>query len=556
MRQSRSYLTGLLVLLFAISGATQPQLELQPFATGLNQPIDIVNAGDDRLFVIQQRGLIRIIDADGTVHSDPFLDLTALVSQSGNERGLLSLVFHPGYDENGFFFVNYTRQEDGATVVARYSADADNPDQGDPDSAKEILTIDQPFANHNGGQLLFGPDGYLYIATGDGGSGGDPEDYAQTHTTLLGKMLRIDIDVDDESPYAIPEDNPFAHDDFTRDEIWALGLRNHWRNSFDRYTGDFWIADVGQNEREEVNFQPADSEGGENYGWRCYEGSIPYNLDGCGDTDYYTFPVFEYGHIGSGCSGSVTGGYVYRGAVNNGMFGHYIFADYCTGNFYHIIPTEEGFEGALLDGFSPLQYATFGEDRYGELYVALRGEGEIRRVVETSDCGPVARIKNAVSPIHLESGESVTLEAFYHPSLDYQWHREEMPLEGQTGPSLEVTEPGVYSVSVTNPGNHCSNTSEPVEVTMEGVSAALPQQEGTRVFPNPASQYLHIEGLPATGTSNIRVLDLLGKTVFQQEVSNEINVTIKTREWPAGFYLLQVHNNSGTFLEKIVIQPQ
>jgi glucose/arabinose dehydrogenase len=185
------------------------------------------------------------------------------------------------------------------------------------ESEKQIIAIEQPYANHNAGNLLFGPDGYLYIAVGDGGSGGDPDDYAQNHMSLLGKMLRIDIDVDDEIPYSIPEDNPFAYDDFTRDEIWALGLRNHWRNSFDRLTGDLWIADVGQSAREEVNFQPVSSSGGENYGWRCYEGNNPFNTAGCGDPDYYTFPVFEYGHQGTGCTGSVTGGFVYRGAMYN-----------------------------------------------------------------------------------------------------------------------------------------------------------------------------------------------------------------------------------------------
>ena len=544
----------MLVLWYAIPGAAQPQLELQAFASGLSQPIDIVNAGDDRLFVVQQRGLIRIIEADGTVLPEPFIDLSGLVSQAGSERGLLSLVFHPNYHENGFFFVNYTRQNDGATVVARYSVDDDNPDLGDPGSAKQILIIDQPYANHNGGQLLFGPDGYLYIATGDGGSGGDPENYAQTHTTLLGKMLRIDIDVDDETPYAIPDDNPFADDDFTLDEIWALGLRNPWRNSFDRYTGDFWIADVGQSEREEVNFQPAGSEGGENYGWRCYEGNIPYNLDGCGDAEYYTFPVFDYGHIGTGCTGAVTGGFVYRGAIYNGMFGHYIFADYCTGNFYHIIPTEDGFEGALLGEFSPLEYASFGEDRYGELYVALRGAGEIHRLVETSDCDPVAVIMDPESPIQLEPGETIILEAFYHPSLEYQWNHDEAPIANQTGPSLEVSEPGIYTVSVTNPGNDCSNTSEPLEVTMEGVWAALPQLQGALVFPNPATDHVHIEGLPAKGITSIRLLDILGKPVYTARLRGESSATIKTRALPTGLYLLQIQHQSGTLLEKLMIQ--
>ncbi|TVQ85938.1 MAG: T9SS C-terminal target domain-containing protein [Bacteroidetes bacterium] len=554
-----TYKTLLLQILFSyvfLTAYSQPEIELVPFASGLSNPIDIADAGDERLFIVQQRGLIRIINSDGTVQSEPFLDLSGLVSQSANERGLLGLAFHPEYSQNGYFFVNYTRTSDGATVVARFSVDADDAGQADPESLKIVMTIQQPYSNHNGGNILFGPDGYLYIAVGDGGHGGDPDDYAQTHTTHLGKMLRIAIDVeDDEIPYLIPEDNPFAWDDFTLDEIWALGLRNHWRNSFDRYTGDLWIADVGQSAREEINFQPADSPGGENYGWRCYEGNIPYNLSGCGDEEYYTFPVFDYEHEGSGCSGSVTGGYVYRGALYNGLYGVYLAADYCTGKFYMVQQTEDGFEGSELGTFTPFQYATFGEDQYGELYISLRGAGEIQKITEVSDCRPVAKIMEEGSFINLEPGDTFTLHALYHPNLDYQWLRDAEPMPGESSHILEVTESGVYSVEVTNPENTCSNVSETFEVEIDEptiiTADEIPQ---FIIYPNPAGDHIIIEGLPTNQLSYLVLTDLSGRMVINELALNSGSHTLRLGNLPAGVYLLGISIKGSTSFNRIVIQ--
>ncbi len=547
-----SFLFFMLLLALLHSGKAQPQLELVPFASDLNQPNDIARAGDDRLFVVQQHGLISVIDADGNTSPTPFLDLSEVVSDTGSERGLLGLAFHPTYAVNGYFFVNYTRESDGATIVARYSVDNSNPELADPDSQKILLTIDQPYSNHNGGDLLFGPDGYLYIAVGDGGSSGDPDDNAQTHTTLLGKMLRIDVDQGD--PYAIPEDNPFAGDDFTLDEIWALGLRNPWRNSFDKYTGDFWIADVGQNAREEINFQPANSTGGENYGWRCYEGSIPYNPDGCGDPDFYTLPVFDYEHYEGGCTGSITGGYVYRGALYNGLFGRYLAADYCHGDFYAVRQTDEGFETAELGSFSPFQYTSFGEDQYGELYVALRGQGAIHRITDVSDCRPVARIKGDTL-LSLPEGETITLEAFYHPSLAYQWSKNEDPIEGANTHLLEVSEQGVFTVEVTNPDNDCQNTSGPVEVMPEETGfAAYNDLPPGKVYPNPASHQITLEGIPGQGMMNIRLLDITGHEVVSENRYIEKNIVMQTRGLPPGVYILMVTTDSFNRSWKVVLE--
>ncbi|WP_321539555.1 PQQ-dependent sugar dehydrogenase [Flavobacterium piscinae] len=254
-----------------------------------------MNAGDDRLFVVQRGGLIRIVNPNGTVNTTPFLSLTSIIT-AGGERGLLGLAFHPDYATNGRFYVNYTRSGDGATVIARYNVSDTDENIANANSGEILLTIAQPFSNHNGGSLNFGPDGYLYIGMGDGGSGGDPNNYGQNLNSLLGKMLRIDVN--GETGYTIPADNPYA-DIAGEDEIWSVGMRNPWKFSFDRQTGDLWIADVGQNAIEEIN-KAASSEAGLNYGWRCYEGNSPYNTTGCGGSSNYTFPVAQYTHASTG----------------------------------------------------------------------------------------------------------------------------------------------------------------------------------------------------------------------------------------------------------------
>lgn len=326
---------------------------------GLTRPLFVTTPpGDtDRLFVVDQPGEIYVYQ-DGAMLETPFLDISSIVNDQGNEQGLLGLAFHPDYAENGYFFVNYTAQ-DGSTVVARYSVSADDPNLADPDSEEVVIWIEQPFANHNGGMLAFGPDGYLYIGMGDGGSAGDPNNNGQDPFTLLGAMLRLDINTE---PYAIPLDNPFADGTEGRPEIWAIGLRNPWRFSFDRATGDLYIADVGQNQYEEVNFQPADSTGGENYGWNIYEGRHSYEGQ---ELDGTVKPIAEYSHD-LGCS--VTGGYVYRGSELPELEGVYLYADYCSGTIFWLKNTDGEWEGdVFMNTDSPI--SSFGEDANGEIYV-------------------------------------------------------------------------------------------------------------------------------------------------------------------------------------------
>lgn len=357
-------------------------MELRPFAAGFDRPVAIRNAGDDRLFVVERPGRIILVDNEGNVAPTPFLDIRDRVRDNASERGLLGLAFHPNFTENGYFYVNYTTEPNSGTVVSRFTVDPSDPDRADIGSEMILLSFDQPFGNHNGGDLAFGPDGYLYISTGDGGGAGDPEDNGQDRLNFLGKILRIDVDSGD--TYGIPADNPFANTDATLDEIWALGLRNPWRMSFDRQTGDLWIADVGQNQYEEVNFQPAGDPGGQNYGWRCYEGNEPFNTQNCAAASELTFPVHTYVHNGAnGCS--VTGGYVYRGPTYTDMQGVYIYADFCSGRIWGLRPDgQQSFTSeVLLDGTAG-QYSSFGEDNKGELYLAALGQGRIYQLVDTS----------------------------------------------------------------------------------------------------------------------------------------------------------------------------
>lgn len=365
----------LFLLLCTISMDAQT-INLETVASGFTSPVAIVNAGDSRLFVVQRGGVIRILNANGTVNATAFLNITTLIS-SGGERGLLGLAFHPDYATNGYFYVNYTQVSTGATVIARYTVNSTDPDVADTSSALVLLTIAQPASNHNGGSLAFGPDGFLYIGMGDGGGANDTNNYGQNINSLLGKMLRIDVNSG--TLYGIPPTNPFAGAIAGSDEIWAVGMRNPWKFSFDSQTGDLWIADVGQNAIEEINKAPS-SAAGLNYGWRCYEGNSPFNTTGCSVITNYTFPVTDYTHAASGgCS--ITGGYVYRGATYPNLQGKYLFSDYCNNKIGYISNTG----GAITwsNAFSG-NISTFGEDVNGELYVAGLTNGVVSKIVDTT----------------------------------------------------------------------------------------------------------------------------------------------------------------------------
>lgn len=368
-----------------------PDLVLAPLIGGLESPVHVTHAGDGsgRLFVVEQRGRILLFRA-GALLERPFLDIADRVSCCG-ERGLLSVAFPPDYSSKGHFYVDYT-DKSGATVVARYAV-ADDPDVADRDSEERLLTIPQPYANHNGGQLAFGPiDGYLYIGTGDGGSGGDPQNNAQNPASLLGKMLRIDVE-SGERPYTIPGSNPYAQTPGYRPEIWALGLRNPWRFSFDRQTGDLYIGDVGQGQWEEVDSQAASSTGGENYGWRIMEGSHCYNPQNCDPTDL-VLPVAEYDHSRGWCS--VTGGVTYRGQEYPRMEGVYFFADFCTGTIWGLRHDGSAWRSAIL-AEAGFPVSSFGLDEEGNVYV-VHYHGQVYALSDTQTAEPTSTLTHTPQP--------------------------------------------------------------------------------------------------------------------------------------------------------------
>ena len=349
----------LLISAFFCLNAFSQTIELTEFADGFSSPLALKNAGDERLFVVEQGGVIKIVDLNGVVNSTPFLDIQSIVN-AGGERGLLGLAFHPEYQTNGRFFVHYSNSS-GDTQISEFSVSTSNPDIADPNSEVMLLTVSQPFSNHNGGTIAFGPqDGYLYIGLGDGGWGGDTDNNAQNPTLLIGKLLRIDIDTQSGgNNYGIPSDNPFIGDPNTRDEIWATGLRNPFRFTMDPETNTIWIGDVGQNAREEVN-RASLSQAGLNYGWRCYEGNAPFNTSGCPDESELTFPVFDYSWNGGG---SVIGGYVYRGDLYADLQDVYVFGD-----IDGMISTLDIDDNYINQGQFPGTWVAFGQDINKELY--------------------------------------------------------------------------------------------------------------------------------------------------------------------------------------------
>lgn len=369
MTASRALAAAAALALLGLAGPA-PAYEAAQVVGGLSDALfATAPPGDsERLFVVEQVGVIRILDlGTDTLLPTPFLDISGLIVDGG-EQGLLGLAFHPDYATNGYFYVYHSSNgtvcdlSSRCTFVARYQVSAGDPDLANPDSRFELLEITQPYSNHNGGMLAFGPDGYLYVGVGDGGSSGDPSNNGQNINALLGKLLRLDVDGG--SPYGVPASNPFVGV-AGLDEIWAYGLRNPWRFSFDRATGDLWIGDVGQGTWEEVDFQPAASEGGENYGWRLMEGAHCYNPPSDCNDGSLVLPVHEYSHASGNCS--ITGGYRYRGSIPQ-LAGLYIFGDYCTGRIWAYNPGTDTATQILADQILG-NILSFAEDAAGELYV-------------------------------------------------------------------------------------------------------------------------------------------------------------------------------------------
>ena len=413
---------------------------LTEFATGFTSPVEIANAGDSRMFVVQQNGIIKILQPNGTTNAVNFLNLSSKITFEG-ERGLLGLAFHPQYATNGYFFVYYNNAA-GNIELARYSVNSTNPDIADDTTAKILLNITKPFSNHNGGSIHFAADGNLWISTGDGGSGGDPNNNSQNKNSLLGKMLRININ--STGNYDIPADNPFANGGGAP-EIWSYGLRNSWKFSFDNITTNVMIADVGQGQFEEINKMPI-SQAGINYGWRCYEGNAVYNNSGCAPSNTMTFPVAVYDHSGGKCS--ITGGYVYRGSNFPAFTGKYFFADYCSKQI-GLMSTDNSI--TWTTPFTGSSFATFGEDLNKEVYIAALNTGKIYKISTTTlSAGNYSKDNISLYP-NPASGR------VFLKGLNKNYTAEFINIEGRKILETEIQSDGSIPVSSLKPGVYFVN---------------------------------------------------------------------------------------------------
>lgn len=425
------------------------RLAVNAYVSGLTLPIEIKNCGDDRLFVAERPGRIRVINADGTLRTAPFLDVSSKVSSYTNgEEGFLGFAFSPNYKTDGKFFVNYTANIAGQLtgVIEQYNVNLADSNVAQT-TALRILSVAQPFSNHNGGNLMFGKDGYLYINLGDGGSVGDPNGNGQNKNTFLAKVLRIDISNSSvRQPYRTPTTNPFYGQSGVKPEIWAYGVRNPWRSSFDRITGDLWLTDVGQDAVEEIDFQTANATGGNNYGWNIMEGTACYNPpSGCNQTGL-TLPIYEYTHaVGQ----AITGGYVYRSAQSKSLWGVYLFADYAA-KWIDGITQSNGVASPVTHYITNAQATgnpvSFGQDRLGDLYILFNNNGTVYKLEDSSY---LRRPKAYFTPMDQDNG-SFLLQGLQGRNLSYQWLLNNTPISGATNPDYITSNNGSYQLIVTN----------------------------------------------------------------------------------------------------------
>jgi len=462
------FLSALFAFYFLHCNAqTLTEIELEPFVSGYNNPIGLVNAGDERLFIIEQnQSDIELVDLEGN-YIGKFLDLSGLTS-TGGERGLLGLAFHPEYSVNGKFYVNYTNNG-GNTVIAEYTVSSD-PNVADSNSGEVLLTINQDFSNHNGGHIEFGPDGYLYIGMGDGGSGGDPNNRAQNLQSHLGKMLRIEVTGN--GSYSVPADNPFLSNSTALDEIWSYGLRNPWKFSFDSETGDMWIGDVGQNAFEEIDFEPSNTPG-LNYGWRCEEGFSSFNNQGCSGLTL-TPPVAVYTHANPDGFCSITGGIVYRGAQYQNMVGHYFLTDYCDGSIYTLFPDGQGgFVETEVSSAGNFGYVAFGVDLNNELYIVDNG-GNIQKI--TDPCNDFF-VSASFTGSELVANTSAS---------SFQWLLDGQPISGATTQNYTPLTSGEYSLAAVDSDGCSAISAETFQIETGGIYLAGCTQQCASNF-NPSA---------------------------------------------------------------------
>ncbi len=545
-----------LLLSFKATAQAVPVISFQSLHTGLSSPVDIVNAADgsNRIFIVEQRGTVRIRQ-NGALLPQNFLNITAVTLNSG-EQGFLSMAFHPDYENNRYFFVYYNNLA-GAVTIARYQTDAGNPNHADSTTGVILMTIPKPFTNHNGGKLNFGVDGNLYFGTGDGGSGGDPNNYSQNGNSLLGKMIRINVDNFSTFPYyTIPASNPYVSNPAVLDEIWSLGLRNPWRWSFDKQTNDMWIADVGQGAWEEIDFRPAGATGGRNYGWRCYEGNHGYNTSGCLPQASYDSAIFEYPHNNTTGGFSVTGGYVYRGSEFSFLQGYYICADYVSGNGWLIKANETGggFSGTIQPFITNL--SSFGEAEDGTLY-AVRLSGTFYKV-------------NALNPIPLKLISFNGKNNIGTASLRWITENEHMAKAfdvEQSNDGINFTNAGTVLAKNTVVTNVYTFLQSPVAtyyrlkmIDLDNKFVYSPiiklgnaQTATAWIYPNLIPNgVLHI--FPDGNLSGITVFDAMGKKILAKQFKNAgAHVEISIATFAKGIYWVRMENSGSKKIEKILV---
>ncbi len=542
--------------------AQAPVISFQTLQSGLSSTVDIAHAGDgsNRLFLVEKAGTIRIWK-NGALVTQPFINLSSVVLNNASERGLLSVAFHPAYAVNRYFFVYYTNSS-GAITIARYRTSAVNPDSAELSTGVVLLNIPKTANNHNGGKLNFGPDGYLYFATGDGGGAGDVPNNAQNGNSLLGKMIRLNVN-DFTSPpyYTIPADNPYTSDPAVRDEVWAIGLRNPWRWSFDRQTNDVWIADVGQGLWEEVNFRSLASSGGINYGWRCYEGNSGYNTAGCAAASAYIAPIFVYPHENATGGFSITGGYVYRGTEFPWLQGYYLCADYVSANGWLIKANGSGGWSVTQQTGWPAGLSGFGEAEDGTLYALTLG-GTFYKV-------------NATNPIPLQllgfraaRGETGAILR-WQTAQEVNTSRFEVAFgtDGRqfttigTVAALRNTGTGQYNyLHTTAPaGGNAYYRLKMIDADGTFSYSPIIRLEDSRtdkigtVWPTLVTDGL-IRVYPGPGMTAVAVFDAQGRRVLNTAVSNSNVQTLSAATLAKGVYTVRLQGGDGYRAVKVVVQ--
>lgn len=497
-------------VIICASISAQNKIKLDEVATGLSSPVDITFDSENNMYVVEKVGRIKRINFNSSNHEE-VLNITDRVNAVAGERGLLGLAFHPDYLANGYLFVNYTGNG-GHTRISRFKRTNNSSFSIDPSSEKILMTILQPYENHNGGELNFGSDGYLYIAMGDGGSGGDPFNRSQNPKERLGKMLRIDVNTEN-NEYLIPADNPYVNANDTLPEIWAMGLRNPWKFSFDQLTHDMWIGDVGQGTWEEVDFTPASSLGGLNYGWRCYEADQKYDFSDCSESTAFTFPIHKYRNNAGVDGCSITGGYVSRDTTQKTLFGKYIYGDFCSGNIWHLYKNENGvYENEKIFKLSAYQLSSFGQDNNGVMYAATIGSGRILKISE--NCSLIASgqaLKQATCAEIANGSSAITVSGSQNYSIS---------LNGSTDFNLDSLIAGNYSFLVTDLDNGCTaNGSFNIGIKDSLRLSVNPNQilvcEGTVLTPLEGD--LEVDSIHYFFNNELIYTDTTFKIIFDQE---------------------------------------